>query len=332
MPLRKAGFYINNARKRFEPQRFILISGNTFFSHMSSAEVAVKVFRQLEIEDFRVLQIIETAMSRREFVPKEQIVKYSELPMDRITFTLSKLDKLGLIYGMKGAYVGHTLNYAGYDCLAINAFVKAGLIDAFGHSLGVGKEADIFGALTPQGARVAVKFHRLGRISFRQTRRKRSYTDEHAGWLFQSRLAAEREFQALNIVYTCGVAVPEPLSQNRHCIVMGIIDGAELANWRELTNPEKVLREVLRNVRRSYVKAGVIHGDLSEYNILVKQDKHILIIDWPQFVRIEHPNAEELLKRDAKNVLAFFSRRFRVNATPEKVFEYVSGKSRSLTF
>ena len=299
---------------------------------MSSAEVAVQVFRQLEIEDFRVLQIIETAMSRREFVPKEQIAKYSELPMDRITFTLSKLDKLGLIYGMKGAYVGHTLNYAGYDCLAINAFVKAGLIDAFGHSLGVGKEADVYGALTPQGSRVAVKFHRLGRISFRQTRRKRGYTDEHVGWLFQSRLAAEREFQALNLVYVCGVAVPEPLSQNRHCIVMGMIDGAELANWRELTNPEKVLREVLRNVRWSYVKAGVIHGDLSEYNILVKRDMHILIIDWPQFVRLGHPNAEELLKRDLKNVLAFFSRRFRLNVTPEKVFEYVSGKSRSLTF
>jgi RIO kinase 2 len=113
---------------------------------------------------------------------------------------------------------------------------------------------------------------------------------------------------------------------------MGIIDGAELANWRELPNPEKVLREVLRNVRRSYVKAGLIHGDLSEYNILVKPDMRILIIDWPQFVTLEHPNAEELLKRDVKNVLAFFSRRFRLNVAPEKVFEYVSGKSRSLTF
>ena len=302
-----------------------------FFSSMSSAEVAVNVFRQLEIEDFRVLQIIETAMSSREFVPNDQIAKYSELPIDRITFTISKLDKLGLIYGMKGAYVGHKLNYAGYDCLAINAFVKASLIGAFGKSLGVGKEADVYGALTPQGSQVAVKFHRLGRISFRQTRRKRGYTDEHAGWIFQSRLAAEREFQALKLVYACGVAVPEPLSQNRHCIVMGIIDGAELANWRELTSPEKVLREVLRNVRRSYLKAGVIHGDLSEYNILVKVDMHILIIDWPQFVRLGHPNAEELLKRDLKNVLTFFSRRFRVRATPEKVFDYVSGKTRSLT-
>lgn len=96
---------------------------------MSSADVAVKVFRQLEPEDFRVLHVIESAMSRREFVPKEQIAKFIDLPMDRVNFTLGRLNKLGLIYQMRGAYVGHTLNYSGYDCLAINAFVKAGLID-----------------------------------------------------------------------------------------------------------------------------------------------------------------------------------------------------------
>jgi len=299
---------------------------------MSSAEVAVHVFRGLENEDLRILQVIESAMSKHEFVPKQQIANYTELSMDRIEFLLNKLSKLGLIYQTKGAYVGYTLNYAGYDCLAINAFVKAGTIEAFGHSLGVGKEADVYDALTPENVRVAVKFHRLGRISFRQTQRKRGYIKEHAGWLFQSRLAAEKEFQALKLVYARGVAVPEPLSQNRHCIVMGIIEGAELGKWKKLSHPEKILREVLRNVRKSYVKAGVIHADLSEYNILVKDDMHILIIDWPQFVTIKHPNAQELLRRDLKNVLGFFSRRFGVKANAEEVFNYVSGKSRSLTF
>jgi RIO kinase 2 len=65
---------------------------------MSSADMSVKVFRELENEDFRILQIIETAMSKREFVPVEQIQKYAKLPMDRIQFTLGKLNKLGLIY------------------------------------------------------------------------------------------------------------------------------------------------------------------------------------------------------------------------------------------
>ena len=204
---------------------------------MSSAEVAVHVFRSLENEDLRILQVIESAMGKHEFVPKQQIANYAELSMDRIDFLLDKLSKLGLIYRTKGAYVGYTLNYAGYDCLAVNAFVKAGTIEAFGHSLGVGKEADVYDALTPQNVCVAVKFHRLGRISFRQTQRKRGYIKEHAGWLFQSRLAAEKEFQALKLVYSRGVAVPEPLSQNRHCIVMGIIEGAELGKWKKLSHP-----------------------------------------------------------------------------------------------
>jgi RIO kinase 2 len=296
---------------------------------MSSAEVAVHVFRQLESEDLRILQIIEAAMSKREFVPKEQIAKYAQLPLERIDFTLGRLNKLGLIYSMHGAYVGHTLNYAGYDCLAINAFVKAGLIEAFGQTLGVGKEADVYDALTPEGTRIAVKFHRLGRISFRQTRRKRGYLTERAGWLFQSRLAAEREFQALKIVYQHGVAVPEPLSQNRHAIAMGIIEGAELAKWKEIPKPEKVLKEILRNVKKMYLKAGVIHADLSEYNIILKPDMHILIIDWPQYVMANHPNAQQLLMRDVKNVLKYFSRKYRLKVKTKEVYAYVTGKGRA---
>ena len=68
---------------------------------MSSAEVAVQVFRQVESEDFRILNIIEAAMSKREFVPVEQIQRYAKLPMDRIQFTLGKLNKLGLITGQR---------------------------------------------------------------------------------------------------------------------------------------------------------------------------------------------------------------------------------------
>jgi RIO kinase 2 len=299
---------------------------------VSSAEVAVKVFRELESEDFRILNIIESAMSKREFVPTEQIQKYAKLPMDRIQFTLSKIHKLGLIYQTKGAYVGHTLNYVGYDCLAINTLVKAGVISSFGQILGVGKEADVYDALNSEGKRIAVKFHRLGRISFRQTRRKRGYAREHSSWLFLSHIAAEKEFQAMQLVYKNGVSVPEPLSHNRHVIAMGMIEGAELSKYSEIGKPEKVFKEILRNVRKTYLKAHVIHADLSEYNIILRPDGHILIIDWPQYVMTDHANAKELLERDLKNIITFFSRRFNLKAVAEKAFDYVTGKERSFTF
>jgi RIO kinase 2 len=297
---------------------------------MSSADIAVQVFRELENTDFRILHIIEAAMAKREFVPTEQIQKYAKLPLERIQFTLSKLDKLGLTYRVKGAYTGYTLNYAGYDSLAINTLVKAGIITSFGQTLGVGKEADVYDALNPNGKRIAVKFHRLGRVSFRQTRRKRGYIREHSTWLFQSHLAAEKEFQTMQLVYENGVSVPEPISQNRHVIAMGIIEGAELSRYKDIGKPQTVLREILRNVRKTYLKAHVIHADLSEYNIILKPDGHILIIDWPQAIKVDHANAAELLERDLENVLTFFSRKFSIKLTVKEACDYVTGEARSL--
>ena len=297
---------------------------------MSSADVAVQVFLKLDNKDLRVLQAIETAMSRHEFVPEEQIAKFTKFNLARDTdFILNHLSRLGLIYQRRGAYTGFTLNYAGYDCLAINALVKANVLEAFGKSLGVGKEADVYGALAPKNKQVAVKFQRLGRISFRQTQRKRGYTKEHAGWLFQSRLAAEKEIDALRILHSRGVAVPEPISQNRHVIVMGMIEGKMLAELRTIRKPERTLKEILRNIRKAYLKAGLIHADLSEYNIIIKPDAHILIIDWPQYITKEHPNAELLLARDIKNTLQYFSRKRMLKVRVKEALDYVTGKSKT---
>jgi RIO kinase 2 len=297
---------------------------------MSSADLAVQVYRQLESEDFRVLHIIEAAMAKHEFVPTEQIQKFSKLPMDRIEFTLGKLNKLNLIYRARGAYTGHTLNYTGYDCLAINNLVKEGVIASFGQSLGVGKEADVFDALSPEGKRIAIKFHRLGRISFRQTRRKRGYSREHSSWLFQSHIAAEKEYEAMKLVYANGVSVPEPISHNRHIIAMGMIEGAQLSKYKDIGKPEKVLREILRNIKKAYQKAHIIHADLSEYNIILQPDGHVLIIDWPQAVKTDHANASELLERDLKNILTFFSRKFSLDLAVEEACKYVIGEAKRL--
>jgi RIO kinase 2 len=297
---------------------------------MSSAEIAVQAFRTLENEDFRVLHVIEAAMAKHKYVPKELIAKYAKFSVEETSFRLDRLHKMRLIRQMRGPYVGYTLNYAGYDCLAINALVKAGVLESFGKPLGVGKEADVYDALNPKGERIAVKFHRLGRISFRQTRRKREYAaeKEHAGWLFQSRLAAEKEFQALKLVFPKKIAVPEPIIQNRHTIAMGMIEGAELAEWREIPKPHKVLKEILLNIRKAYLKAGVIHADLSEYNVILKPDMHILIIDWPQYVTVEHPNAKQLLTRDIKNILDYFSRKHGLSVRLREALDYVCGVRR----
>ncbi len=294
---------------------------------MSTADVAVQVFRELEPEDLRVLSAIELAMSRHRYVPEKTIPNLIGLPERELKYRLPRLNRFKLIRRWKGLYTGYVLNTAGYDCLAINALVKANIIEAFGKPLGVGKEADVYDALTPQGKRIAVKFNRLGRISFRQTRRSRQYVSErrHISWLYQSRLAAEKEYEALKLVHSHRVAVPQPIAQNRHTVVMGMIEGSELVRYKEIPKPEKVLDEILLNVRKCYLEAGVIHADLSEFNIILEPNWHILIIDWPQYVKRDHSNAELLLKRDVQNVTRFFKRKFNLKRNLEDVLTYVKG-------
>jgi RIO kinase 2 len=295
---------------------------------MAEAETAVGIFRNLEPRDFRVLQAIELGMRKYQYVPFEVISNLSGLLHEETEFRLQRLRRSKLIHREESNYIGYALNRTGYDCLAIQAFVKANVIEAFGKKLGVGKEADVYEALTPRGERVAIKFQRLGRTSFRQTRRLRSYVAErrHISWIYQSRLAAEREFEALKLLYPHDIPVPKPISQNRHAIVMGIIEGAELIHFDEIPDPRKTLEETLGHMRNAYVKAGVIHGDLSEYNIILQPNGKVLIIDWPQFVNKSQPNAEDLLRRDVETVMKFFNRRFGLKTDFSKAYAYVKGK------
>lgn len=291
---------------------------------MSSAKRAASILSKLEREDLRVLLAVELSMAGFESVPVDRIVKYANLNRQEVEFRISRLNKQGLIYGQEGPYVGYVLNYTGYDCLALNALVKAEVLEALGRSLGVGKESDVHEALTPDGNQVAIKFQRLGRVSFRDTRRKRSYMMEggRVNWLYRSRLAAEREFEGLRLAFEAGVSVPKPIHNNRHVVVMSYIDGYNLVEVDNLNDPGGFLDEVLFNVRLAY-KAGVIHADLSEFNIVVQANGKVLLIDWPQYITINHPNAEMLLKRDIRIVLKFFNGKFDVDRDFEEALEFV---------
>ncbi|MEM3815272.1 MAG: hypothetical protein QW341_00320 [Candidatus Bathyarchaeia archaeon] len=113
---------------------------------MSSIDIAVKALRQLEDEDIRILVKIEVDMSRHRYVPERDVLKMSGLAEKEVKYRLEKLSGLGLIHRWIGSYVGYALSTAGYDCLALNALVKAGIIESIGKPLGVGKESDVYDA------------------------------------------------------------------------------------------------------------------------------------------------------------------------------------------
>ncbi|HDD63802.1 MAG TPA: serine/threonine protein kinase [Thermoprotei archaeon] len=275
----------------------------------------VKAFKRLKEQDFRILNAIERGMAHYMYVPVQEVARLSNYSENYVLTKLKFLNSLGLVQRRLGAYPGFILTSRGYDCLALNALVKRGVLAAVTlKPIGVGKESDVFEGLTPSGRRVAVKFHRLGRTSFRKTRRYRAYIGErkHISWLYQARLAAEREYTALTLLFPHGVSVPEPISWNRHVVVTSIIEGIPLYMKPELSDPLEVFYSIIENISRAVIKAEVVHGDLSEYNVIVDSDENITIIDWPQWVSVHHPSANMLLKRDLLVLYRFFRSKYKL--------------------
>lgn len=278
---------------------------------------AIEIFHDVEDKDIELLSDLEEAASRFEWIPEDRLSKIIDLPEQDIEYRLDRLNKFELVERGIAKYRGYRILPPGFDLLALNSLVQRDVLEAFGIALGIGKEADIYDAITPEEKRVAVKFNRLG-LTFTRLKEKRSYRPKH-GWIDASKKAARREFEVLERIYP-DVEVPEPIAFDRHVLITGLIEGEELEEVAEIDYPEPVLDEILRNVKKSY-KLGIIHGDLSEHNIIIKPNGEVLIIDWPQWEPVTHPEADDLLRRDVKNILSFFRRKFQIERELEPVLE-----------
>ncbi len=269
-------------------------------------------------KEFRLLTAIENLMRLHEWVPVEELANFTKYDSKEVEYLLSKLARNKLVQRNIMAYEGYRIYFEAYDLLALKAFVKRGTVNAIGDAIGVGKESVVYEAKGGIiGRNVVIKFHREGKISFKQVRIKREHIEKrkHLSWLYASRLAAKKEYDALKILYP-EAGVPEPIDYNRHAIVMSFLKGQQLAH-AILDEPEWYLEEILSQIKKAY-KLGIIHADLSEFNIFVNPEG-IEIIDWPQYVTPTHPNFEELLRRDVENVLSFFSRKYRIKKDTQAV-------------
>jgi len=100
-------------------------------------------------------------------------------------------------------------------------------------------------------------------------------------------------------------------------VVMSKFEGEPFLNIGDLDNPTNLLDQIIQNIEFLFVTIGIIHGDLSEYNLILTPDGKLNVIDWPQWEPAEHPNAFTLLLRDLSNVAIFFEKRFGCNIDPE---------------
>mgnify|MGYP001048617730 CR=1 FL=1 len=284
---------------------------------MSSAEIAANAIKDLSNEEVRLLYAFSNLIYNYEIIPERLLAIKSNMHIDRVRFGLSRLHKHGFISKEQDGYI---LLTAGLDALALKILTEKGIISGFGKPIGVGKEADIFECIGLNN-RVALKFFRIGRISFRDIR-KREFKDTHS-WLTINISMAKREFLILTKLYNANVKVPRPIANVKHVIAMDLIEGKRLAN-SILDNPMEILRLLLDEIKKVYEK-GIVIADLSEYNILY-DGNDIWLIDFPQAISNKDKNAHELLRRDIKNILRYFERRYRVEYNLDEALAYITSK------
>ncbi|EFR03225.1 atypical/RIO/RIO2 protein kinase [Nannizzia gypsea CBS 118893] len=225
---------------------------------------------------------------------------------------------------------GYRLTYGGLDYLALNTYQKQQVVYSVGNQIGVGKESDIIAVAEASGTQRILKIHRLGRISFRSIKNNRDYLRHRssASWMYMSRLAAIKEFAFMKALRDNGFSVPEPISQNRHTIVMSMIDAFPLRQISSVPNPAALYAELIDTIME-LAKFGLIHGDYNEFNILIKEEEiptetneeskdkkednvklTPVVIDFPQMVSVDHANAEMYFDRDVNCIKRYFQRRF----------------------
>jgi RIO kinase 1 len=179
-----------------------------------------------------------------------------------------------------------------------------------------GKESRIYRGVDAEGGELALKIYLTVAVEFKRMLPyiqgdprfksvKRSKRSLVYAW-------ARKEFKNLQRAYAAGVRVPKPIHVEKNVLIMEFMNegGTSVPILKDkppknLTEAENMYRALVDDVRALYRNAGLVHGDLSEYNIM-NNDGTTILFDMSQAVLVEHPRAEEFLMRDLENLNRFF--------------------------
>jgi len=198
-----------------------------------------------------------------------------------------------------------------------------------------GKEARIYWGLGKSRKQVAIKIFlttsrefKKGRLAYIQGDQRFKNVRRDTRSLVN--LWALKEFKNLQQADSAGVRVPVPIKVMGNVLLMEFIgdrDGpAPLLRETPLNHPARVYDKIAESTRRLYQKAQLVHGDLSEYNVMMVGLDPVLI-DFAQAVTIEHPMAQVFLERDLVQLNQYFQNLGVTVAPFERLKKWVTGQN-----
>ena len=200
--------------------------------------------------------------------------------------------------------------------MTIYDFMTSGYVDAVHYPISTGKEGNVFYATDSDDEPMALKIFRTSTSTFKRVAkyvegdpRFRGVTGNRWKLIYAW---VNKEFKNLDRYNQAGIPVPEPITFSQNCLLMEYI-GDEKGPAPQLKDvvledPDETYDEVLSFIIDGWQEAHLVHGDLSEYNILMMGGEPIMI-DVGQAMTRDHYNAKELLERDIHNINTFFKKR-----------------------
>ncbi len=195
-------------------------------------------------------------------------------------------------------------------------YMTRGYIDMIHYPVSTGKEGNVFYATDEDGEGVAVKIFRTSTSTFKRVSKYIEGDPRFKGLTGNRRKIiyawTNKEFRNLDRYCEAGIPVPEPIAFRKNVLLMEYI-GDENGPAPQLKDvvmddPTAMYDDVVSFIIDGYRDAHLVHGDLSEYNILVWDGEPILI-DCGQAMTADHFNAKEFLMRDIGNINRFFKNR-----------------------
>ncbi|KAL0535490.1 hypothetical protein IC582_029821 [Cucumis melo] len=200
--------------------------------------------------------------------------------------------------------------------------------------ISTGKEANVYHATKSDGQEFAIKIYKTSVLVFKDRDRyvQGDYRFRHGYCRHNPRKMvktwAEKEMRNLMRLKAAGIRCPTPLLLRMHVLVMEFIGKTGWAAPRlkdaalSLNRLRESYLEIIITMRTLYQKCKLVHGDLSEYNILYFEG-HLYIIDVSQAVDLDHPHALDFLREDCLHVSDFFKKHGVAVMTIRELFDFI---------
>ncbi len=215
--------------------------------------------------------------------------------------------------------------------MSLYTLMRRRIIRRMNGVISAGKEARVYLGFDKRNNPIAVKIYLTATAVFKKgilkyiigDPRFEGYTPSDTRELIF--LWTRKEFRNLKRMYNAGVKVPKPIACYNNILVMEFIgeDNKRYPLLHEIyqeLEPDELRRifdQIIEENEKIVCKASLVHGDLSEFNVFVKPDLDIVIIDVGQAVSLDHPNAIDFLRRDIKNIYRFFEKEAGLEELPD---------------